>query len=204
MARSNYASFWQSRIKLAASSAVLTILVILIDYRKVSIDMTRKKQWMMSWKILTIIFRTYNRERQTLERDHFYIPNLITCPLPNRFKNANELIISVSRRPCQSQKEAIKVQVGIHKTKKESVAVCVKGMDFQEDISKRLIEWLEAQYLLGVDTISIYTYTVSRKTEDVLKYYESLGKLEQKIVNFYDIKLKKTTSIEVFLSIALF
>ncbi|KAK5968232.1 hypothetical protein GCK32_011449 [Trichostrongylus colubriformis] len=52
-------------------------------------------------------------------------------------------------------------------------------MDFQEDVSTRLVEWLEAQYLLGVSTVTTYVYTVAKNVQRVLDRYEKLGKLVQ-------------------------
>ncbi|VDO44178.1 unnamed protein product [Haemonchus placei] len=112
-------------------------------------------------------------------RDHFYIPNLITCPIPRRFDSSKNLFVSITREPCSAQRVAVRVRISQSMAEKEAVAICVKGMDFQEDVSLRLVEWLEAQYLLGVSTVTTYVYTVPKNVQKVLGYYEKLGKLVQ-------------------------
>ncbi|VDM64826.1 unnamed protein product [Angiostrongylus costaricensis] len=112
-------------------------------------------------------------------RDQFYNANLITCPIPKRLKLSSKLFISISTMPCRTQRTALRVHINLPKQNKEAVAVCVKGMDFQEDVSQRLVEWLEAQYLFGVSAVTIYKYTVSKQVQNVLTHYERLGKLVQ-------------------------
>ncbi|CAJ0598043.1 unnamed protein product [Cylicocyclus nassatus] len=112
-------------------------------------------------------------------RDRFYIPNLITCPIPKRFKSSKELYVSITSAACSTQRTAMRVRIDRSKRKKDAVAVCVKGLDFQTDLSVRLVEWLEAQYLFGASAVTIYKYTVSKKMDRVLDHYEKLGKLTQ-------------------------
>ncbi|KJH45211.1 hypothetical protein DICVIV_08752 [Dictyocaulus viviparus] len=112
-------------------------------------------------------------------RDNFYNVNLITCPIPKRLEQSAKMFVSISMKLCQSQQSALRVHIPPPAYRKEVVAVCVKGMDFEEEISSRLVEWLEAQYLLGVSTVTIYKYTVSQSVQNVLAYYERLGKLVQ-------------------------
>ncbi|CAI5444753.1 unnamed protein product [Caenorhabditis angaria] len=118
-------------------------------------------------------------------RGNFQVPSLISCPIPEKldfFKNSEsdvEYSVSLTRSNCKSQKIAMKVVGKSRKIgeKKKDVAICLKGLDYQEDISGRLLEWLELQYILGADTIGVYMYFLTQKTQNVLKYYEKLGKL---------------------------
>ncbi|KHN74016.1 hypothetical protein Tcan_18637 [Toxocara canis] len=111
-------------------------------------------------------------------RDLFYIPNLITCPLPYRMHESDSLTIQVTLSPCNSKPSALRVnKKSTPKSGRKGVAVCVKGMDFMNDISKRFVEWIEAQYLLGADTVTVYTYFVSSETQKVLDYYVNNGML---------------------------
>lgn len=66
-------------------------------------------------------------------RDDFYIPNLISCPIPKRFQNSVDILVSLSYEPCKSENNAMQVAIPetIDDSKKKSVAVCVKGMNFQ-------------------------------------------------------------------------
>lgn len=128
-------------------------------------------------------------------RDYFYIPNLLTCPLPNRFSNNNHLAVSITVTLCNSNSKALLVR-GTERsktTRKNGIAICVKvifskgnfirilsllfvtfkGMDFLDDISQKLIEWIEMQFLLGADTITVYTYYIHPKVQKVLDYYST-------------------------------
>ncbi|VDM68872.1 unnamed protein product, partial [Strongylus vulgaris] len=113
-------------------------------------------------------------------RDHFYIPNLISCPVPKRFRSSKELYVSITSIPCSAQRVVVRVHVDqLEPKKKDAVAVCVKGMDFQTDVSVRLVEWLEAQYLFGASNVTIYKYTVPEEVQRVLDYFQKQGKLTQ-------------------------
>lgn len=57
-------------------------------------------------------------------------------------------------------------------------------MDFMKDISKRFVEWIEAQYLMGADTITVYTYFVSNETQQVLDHYSNNGMLNVVLLDF--------------------
>ncbi|VDN01093.1 unnamed protein product [Thelazia callipaeda] len=111
-------------------------------------------------------------------RDFFYIPNLISCPVPEDFKHSTNLLVSLSKTPCKSQKIASYVRMPLLKQKKNAVAVCVKGLDYLEDIPERLIEWIEMQFLVGADSITLYTYYVPNKMQQVLNYYSKFGSVE--------------------------
>lgn len=55
--------------------------------------------------------------------------------------------------------------------------MCLKPLNFESDISSRLVEWLELQLLLGTDTFFVYVKHVHPKTRRILEYYEKLGLL---------------------------
>ncbi|PIO74405.1 hypothetical protein TELCIR_03590 [Teladorsagia circumcincta] len=55
----------------------------------------------------------------------------------------------------------------------------IRNVVEKEDVSIRLVEWLEAQYLMGVSTVTTYVYTVPKRVKTVLDHYGKLGKLEQ-------------------------
>uniref|UniRef100_A0A1I7U522 Glycosyltransferase family 92 protein n=1 Tax=Caenorhabditis tropicalis TaxID=1561998 RepID=A0A1I7U522_9PELO len=112
-------------------------------------------------------------------RDSFQVPSLITCPIPKRIDESDELFVSLSRNKCKQTDDSMKV---IMKSKgdkeKKEVAVCVKGLDYQEEIGERLLEWIEMQYLFGADTISIYHFHLTNSTHRVLDYYKSKRNLK--------------------------
>ncbi|TKR68570.1 hypothetical protein L596_024534 [Steinernema carpocapsae] len=69
-------------------------------------------------------------------RDHFYIPYLISCPVPRRLREEKDLIVAVSTDQCLSKSTTALI---VHFYPRESqnptgkVAVCVKGLDFLDN-----------------------------------------------------------------------
>lgn len=62
---------------------------------------------------------------------------------------------------------------------KEKFAVCVKGLDFpNEDVSVRLVEWIELLNLLGAGKIFFYNLDVHENISKVLHYYQKRGIVE--------------------------
>ncbi|MFH4984068.1 hypothetical protein AB6A40_010777 [Gnathostoma spinigerum] len=60
-------------------------------------------------------------------RDFFYIPNLITCPIPSYFATTDKFTISLTNAPCQAEKAAIAVErMPLQSRSKRDVVVCVK------------------------------------------------------------------------------
>ncbi|VDK70649.1 unnamed protein product [Litomosoides sigmodontis] len=117
-------------------------------------------------------------------RDFFYIPSLISCPVPKYFEQSTNLAISLSKTPCKSQEISSPVRILPSRKEKSGIAVCVKGLDYLEDIPERLVEWIEMQFITGADMITIYTYYVPRKMQEVLNYY-----IKQGFVTVIPIKL---------------
>ncbi|CAH2052505.1 unnamed protein product, partial [Iphiclides podalirius] len=61
----------------------------------------------------------------------------------------------------------------------EEFAVCVKGLDFlHEDLSVRLVEWIEMVRILGADKIFFYELQVHPNITKVLDYYKGVGAVE--------------------------
>lgn len=62
--------------------------------------------------------------------------------------------------------------------KKHGFAVCVKGLDFlHEDLSVRLVEWIELLSILGAHKIFFYQLAVHPNITKVLSYYEGTGQV---------------------------
>lgn len=62
---------------------------------------------------------------------------------------------------------------------KGKFAVCVKGLDFpHEDVSIRLVEWIELLNLLGAGKIFLYELDVHENISKVLHYYQERGMVE--------------------------
>lgn len=125
-------------------------------------------------------------------RDRFYVPVLFTCPLPSDMDQQPvpshvSLVTSdlcAQKRgpstflPVQSHQKTIDRR-SEERLKKRHTAVCVKGMDFLEDLSARFVEWLELNFHVGADKVVIYTYAVHPRVRRVIEHYASTtGRLE--------------------------
>lgn len=64
-------------------------------------------------------------------RDLFYIPNLISCPVPKDFEQSINLTISLSKTQCKSQKFYAQVRMRPLRKEKSGIAVCVKVIFFK-------------------------------------------------------------------------
>jgi hypothetical protein len=66
------------------------------------------------------------------------------------------------------------------------IAVCVKGLIFldESEMSSRwIMEWLELQWALGADSISIYTYWIPDKVRRILDKIEELRRSQFELVS---------------------
>lgn len=109
-----------------------------------------------------------------------YHSYLISCPVPRPY-NTHPSHVSVSQEACSPLSTFLAVQEeGLKERRrgfvKEPYVVCVKGMNFHDDISYRLIEWIELTILLGASCIDFYVYSINDNVRNVLNYYDSIGR----------------------------
>ncbi|CAB3369777.1 uncharacterized protein LOC135935988 [Cloeon dipterum] len=107
-------------------------------------------------------------------------PYLIACKLPPTHKSRVPISVSLVERPCDTASNNLRV---LYNTppggQKKGFAVCVKGLDFlHEDLSVRMVEWIELLHLLGADKIFMYKLQVHPNISKVLDYYQQVGKVE--------------------------
>ncbi|XP_014216670.1 uncharacterized protein LOC106645338 [Copidosoma floridanum] len=111
-------------------------------------------------------------------KQDIYQPYVIACKVPqSHWQKGPPASISLVEKRCDTAKNSLKV-IYNKPPKKKDFAVCVKGLDFlHEDLSIRLIEWIELIGLLGADKIFFYQLQVHPNVSKVLQYYEQLGKV---------------------------
>lgn len=107
-------------------------------------------------------------------------PYLITCPIPQQFNEVVPVSVSLVEKPCDVPRNNLKV---IYNKpidgKRKGFGVCVKGLEFlYDDVSAKLVEWVELILMLGADKIHMYELEVHANISKVLKYYEDKGKVE--------------------------
>lgn len=105
-------------------------------------------------------------------------PYWVTCTLPPAVQKETPISVSLVEKPCDAATNNLRVFHERPQHKKD-FAVCVKGLDFlHEDVSIRLIEWIELIHLLGADKIYFYQFQVHPNVSRMLQYYEQQGKVE--------------------------
>lgn len=66
----------------------------------------------------------------------------------------------------------------IRETIKKDFVVCVKAIDYPNDVSERLVEWIELQLLLGADKVAFYLFHVHPNVTRVLDHYARRNQVE--------------------------
>ena len=104
-------------------------------------------------------------------------PFLLTCRLPIETPDHIPVFVSLAERPCDKAYNALKLYNREEiATKKGQLAVCVKGLDFPtDDLTIRLIEWLEVLRALGAEKVFLYELSVHPNVQRALKYYAEDG-----------------------------
>lgn len=98
---------------------------------------------------------------------------LVNCRVPQGVSELES--VSLSTRPCDEM-ATFKVHRNRVLPKRKTFCLCVKPLLFKKkDMSKELIEWIEANRLFGAEKIVFYLYEVHRNVNRVLDYYVHLG-----------------------------
>ncbi|XP_076294748.1 uncharacterized protein LOC143215972 [Lasioglossum baleicum] len=107
-----------------------------------------------------------------------YQPYVIACKVPqSHWLKGPPASVSMVEKPCDAASNNLRVIYNKPERKKD-FAVCVKGLDFlHEDLSVRLVEWIELITLLGADKIFFYQLQVHPNVTKVLDHYQRLGKV---------------------------
>lgn len=107
-----------------------------------------------------------------------YQPYLMACPLPEPYRAKVPTSVSLVEKFCDNTTNNLRV-IYEKPPQKKDFAVCVKGLDFlHEDLSVRLVEWIELLGLLGADKVFFYELQVHPNISKVLKHYEQAGQIQ--------------------------
>lgn len=97
--------------------------------------------------------------------------------IPQKFRDHIPQSISLVEKQCDNSTNNLRV-IYERPIEKKDFAVCVKGLDFlHEDLSVRLVEWIELLNLLGADKVFFYELQVHPNISKVLRHYETEGKV---------------------------
>ena len=110
-----------------------------------------------------------------------YQPYLLACQLPKTHWGKTPESVSIVEKECDTATSNLRVIYNKVKEgeEKKKFAVCVKGLAFPEDdLSVRLVEWIELLTTLGADKVFIYDLEVHPNVTKVLDHYSQEGKVE--------------------------
>ncbi|CRK94392.1 CLUMA_CG007899, isoform A [Clunio marinus] len=140
-------------------------------------------EYLMIWKQQWMMFD-----------ENGYLPYLISCKNP-----ITDIPTSVSlvERKCDEPTNNLKVIFNQPENElRKPFAVCAKHLIFDEDITTRLIEWIEIVSILGATKIYFYVVRVHPNIMKALKYYESKGIVEIEFI--VDLELSNDRSKEKY------
>lgn len=109
-------------------------------------------------------------------------PYLISCgnPLQSRIP----LSVSLVEDRCEFATNHFQVINNLPEGgKKKPFAVCVKDLDFMDDQSMMVTEWIEILSLLGAHKIFVYVIKINPNLMKTLKYYEKKGKVKVEMIS---------------------
>lgn len=112
-------------------------------------------------------------------------PFLLSCPLTEPLNYKAD--VSIVSEPCDNPTNGFHISPKINNKYQRSFTICVKDMNFQNDISSSLIEWIETNRVLGADIIDFYIDSVNKNTEATLLRYQSQG-----LVRLFQVPIKNT------------
>uniref|UniRef100_A0A0K0FWK7 Glycosyltransferase family 92 protein n=1 Tax=Strongyloides venezuelensis TaxID=75913 RepID=A0A0K0FWK7_STRVS len=104
----------------------------------------------------------------------FYTSFLLTCPIK---RNNMNVVFNVGGPYCPNKDLPLNSFVIPQQSNGDDIKIttCVKGLDFDDDLSIKLIEWIEWQKYFGVNHVTFYLYKVHSNMDKVLKYYVDSG-----------------------------
>lgn len=92
---------------------------------------------------------------------------MLSCKLPLHEKIVH---VALTQFPCKISNSLSFKAVPAEKERKKLVTVCVKPLEFSEDISQKLVQWIEMIKIMGADKIEIYVKKVIPKVLRILKW----------------------------------
>ena len=96
-------------------------------------------------------------------QDNRLYPHILSCIPPASVKHMVPMSVSLVENECPKNKPSNNLRV-FYQTQeneeKQGFAVCSKGLSQLEDVSLKIIEWIELLRSLGVDKISLHILAV--------------------------------------------
>ena len=116
-------------------------------------------------------------------KEKLFQPYLLACQIPKTHWGKTPASVSIVEDKCDKASNNLRVTYNkpAEGEEKKKFAVCVKGLDFPEDdVSIRLVEWIELLVALGADKIYFYIFHVQPNMRRVLQHYTDLGLVDMR------------------------
>lgn len=97
----------------------------------------------------------------------YFNPVLLSCRIPFGLTPKS---VSVTTKPCDNEGGNSFLITDDKDKSHHTFTVCVKPLDFPEDISERLIQWIEINRILGAERIEIYVKSIEKNVWKILKW----------------------------------
>ncbi|XP_037077783.1 uncharacterized protein LOC119098840 [Pollicipes pollicipes] len=177
-----YAAYYDNRPTLA--SGPLVRLLVMIDRLQPTLR-THCQLWFEQFHepvVVPVLEYKYvwykgwgNYEQGVLQ------PYLMACQVPAALQRLVPRAVTVVERPCDRSTVALRVVNNRPPAgrQRQQFAVCVKGLSFpDEDMSVRLVEWLETLRAVGAQKVFLYELEVHPNISKVLRHYQEEGLVE--------------------------
>lgn len=99
--------------------------------------------------------------------NQYYNPVLLSCRIPF---NETVVGVSITTKPCEMRPNSTFKLNDTVKDVERNFSVCVKPLDFREEISHHLVQWIEILRILGAEKIDFYVKRLAKDTTKVLKW----------------------------------
>ena len=116
------------------------------------------------------------------DKKNIHLPYLLACKLPKFHENRVPVSVSIIDSKCPktySPSNNLRIHYNLPPDgqEKTGIAVCSKSLSLLDDVSVRLIEWLEVLRSMKVDKINLYVLHAHPNVIKVCKIIVILGGL---------------------------
>ncbi|XP_015599892.1 uncharacterized protein LOC107269944 [Cephus cinctus] len=100
-----------------------------------------------------------------------YTGILVTCPLATAL-NPSRVVVSATSCAENPSHSLVVNSASRNSRGRRQFTMCIKGLDFEEDISRKLVAFVELHRLLGAKFFYFYVFSVHQNVLKVLRLYE--------------------------------
>lgn len=107
------------------------------------------------------ITKIWNDNWSAQDHNSYLDPYLISCHVPSNFPIR---YFSLNKAPCNPSDKILKIPIFADPPKLTNFTICVKPLNFENDISAHLLQWIIINQLVGADKFELYLEKISPTT----------------------------------------